>query len=57
MRLALNFLYKSPDLKLKFSVQPNYQVSEYRIKTLSEMEWLKNFVFHKLFIGSDFRRT
>lgn len=42
---------------MEFSVQPNYQVSEYRIKTLSEMEWLKNFAFHNLFIGSDFRRT
>lgn len=58
MRLILNFLYDSPEFKIR-ALHPSKlsNKSEHRIKIFSEMEWLRNFAFHKFFSGSHFRRT
>lgn len=56
MRLVLNFLYKSTEFKIRILCATKLSnKSEDRIKTFSEMEWLRNFAFHKLFLGSYFR--
>lgn len=47
MRLILNFLYDSPEFKIR-ALHPSKlsNKSEHRIKIFSEMEWLRNFAFH-----------
>lgn len=56
MRFVFNFFYKSIEFKIRIlCVIKLLNKSEDRIKIFLEMEWLRNFVFYKFFLGSYFR--